>query len=218
VVYRSDRRTAGTLTGTGTGTVENEESLMGRIVVSEFSTLDGVIGAPTFTFDYGFTDAMGAAMGVLTGPGTTAILFGRTTWVESGPAWSGRDLADDPGAPFFNNTVKYVVSGSLSTVDGWNNSRLVGGYSAETVQQLKDGVDGAIYVYGSGTLVRAMLADGLVDELHLFVYPVALGTGPRLFPEGAPESRLRLLGTEAFDNGVVHLSYAPAATGGPPAS
>jgi dihydrofolate reductase len=183
---------------------------MGRIIVSEFITLDGVIGAPTFTFDYGFTDGMGQAMSRMTDQGSEAILFGRTTWVESGPAWSGRDRADDPGAPFFNNTPKYVVSGTLDNVDSWQNSTLLGGYDARAIQDLKDRENSGIYVYGSGTLVRAMLADVLVDELHLFVYPVAVGTGPRLFPEGAPRTTLSLAGSESFDNGVVHLTYAPS--------
>ena len=184
---------------------------MGKIMVSEFITLDGVIGAPTFTFDYGFTDGMVTAMSRLTDQGSTAILFGRTTWVESGPAWSGRDMTDDPGAPFFNNTPKYVVSGTLDDVDSWSNSSLIGAYDADIVQKLKDSVDGGIYVYGSGTLVRAMLADTLVDELHLFVYPVAVGTGPRLFQEGGPKTTLALAGSESFDNGVVHLTYSPPA-------
>jgi dihydrofolate reductase len=183
---------------------------MGKILVSEFITLDGVIGAPTFTFDFGFTDAMGEAMSVLTGQRSEALLFGRTTWVESGPAWSGRDMDDDPGAPFFNESPKFVVSGSLDSVDSWSNSTLVGAYTAQVVQKVKDDVDGGIYVFGSGTLVRAMLGDGLVDELHLWLYPVAVGTGPKLFPDGAPERKLTLLGNEAFDNGVVHLTYAPS--------
>ncbi len=101
-------------------------------MVSEFITLDGVIGAPTFTFDHPFTDAMGEAMGRL---------------------------------------------------------------------------DGGIYCYGSGTLVRAMLADGPVDELHLFLYPVAIGDGPRLSPEGGQQTTLTLGGSESFENGVVHLTY-----------
>ncbi len=182
---------------------------MGKIMVSEFITLDGVIGAPTFTFDYGFTDAMAQAMARLTDQGSEAILFGRKTWVESGPAWSGRDMADDPGAPFFNDTLKYVVSATLHDVDSWKNSVLLGGYDAGAIQRLKDGVGSGIYVYGSGTLVRAMLVDALIDELHLFMYPVALGAGPRLFPEGAPRTTLALAGSESFDNGVVHLTYAP---------
>ncbi len=183
---------------------------MGKIMASEFITLDGVIGAPTFTFDYEFTDAMSEAMSRLTDQGSEAMLFGRTTWVESGAAWSGREMADDPGAPFFNNTPKHVVSATLDNVDGWNNSTLVDGYDVGVLQKLRDSVDSGIYVYGSGTLVRAMLADGLVDELHLWLYPVALGDGPKLFPEGAPRTTLSLAGTEAFDNGVAHLTYTPS--------
>ncbi|MBC8090652.1 MAG: dihydrofolate reductase family protein [Pseudonocardia sp.] len=184
---------------------------MGTIKVSEFITLDGVIGAPTFTFDYGFTDAMGEAMGALTTGGSTAILFGRTTWEESGPAWTSRDMESDPGAPFFNDTPKYVVSASRTDADGWAHSTLLGGYDADTIRTFKDGVDGGIYCYGSGTLVRAMIADGLVDELHLWVYPVAVGDGPRLFPEGGPATTLALGGSESFTNGVVHLTYIPPA-------
>lgn len=182
---------------------------MGTIQVQLFTTVDGVIGAPMWTMDYPFTDEMGASIGHLTTGTATAILLGRTTWEESGPAWSGRDMADDPGAPFFNQSPKYVVSGSRTEVEAWNNSSLVGRYDPASIRNLKDGVDGGIYVFGSGTLVRAMLADGLVDELHLYVYPVALGEGPKLFPEGAPRSTLDLLAAEGFANGVVHLAYAP---------
>lgn len=183
---------------------------MGTIKVHEFTTLDGVIGAPMWTMDYEFTDAMGESIGRLTGD-AQAILLGRTTWAEMGPAWSTRTVEDDPGTPFFNETPKYVVSAGLDSAEGWNNSTLLGGYDVEAIQKLKDSVDGGIYVSGSGTLVRAMLADGLVDELHLYVYPVALGSGPRLFPDGAPRTAMSLAGTEALDNGVVHLTYTPAA-------
>lgn len=183
---------------------------MGTILVSEFMTLDGSIGVPTFTFDYPFTDPMAEAMARLTGT-SEAILLGRTTWVESGPAWSSREMSDDPGAPFFNDTPEHVVSGTLDDVTGWANSTVVGGFDVESIQRLKKSVEGGIYVYGSGTLVRAMLAHDLVDELHLFVYPVAVGTGPKLFPEGGPALTLALFGSEAYDNGVVHLTYGPGA-------
>jgi dihydrofolate reductase len=120
-------------------------------------------------------------------------------------------MADDPGAPFFNDTPKHVVSSTLTDVSSWRGSSLLGGYDPASLQRLKDSVEGGIYCYGSGTLVRAMLADGLVDELHLWVYPLALGEGPKLFPAGGPRTSLRLVASEAFDNGVVHLAYAPAA-------
>jgi dihydrofolate reductase len=180
---------------------------MGTIAVHEFTTLDGVIDAPMWTMDYPWTDAMIAAIGPLMGPDSKAILLGRRTYEEFAPAWSTRTAEDDPGAPFMNDTMKYVVT-STNTTTEWRNSQILGPYSAEAIRGLKDSVDGRIYVSGSGTLVRAMLADGLVDELHLLVYPVAVGEGQRLFPEGGPKARLRLIGCESFDNEVVHLTYA----------
>lgn len=78
-------------------------------------------------------------------------------------------------------------------------------------RSLKDEVDGDLYVSGSGTLVRAMLADGLVDELHLFVYPLTRGSGPRLFPEEAAPGNLSLAACESYENGVVYLAYRPQA-------
>jgi dihydrofolate reductase len=156
---------------------------MGAIRVHEFMTLDGVIDAPTFTFDYGFDPAMGEAIGGAMG-GCDGILLGRTTYQMFEPAWSTRTAADDPGAPFMNDTMKYVVSSTLEKAT-WRNSEVAGPYDPAAIQRLKDGAPGGLYVSGSGTLVRAMIADGLVDELHLFVYPVTLGTGPRLFA-GAP--------------------------------
>jgi dihydrofolate reductase len=124
------------------------------------------------------------------------------------PAWSTRTAEDDPGAPFFNDTPKYVVSSTLQSAD-WRNSSVLGPYSASAIRDLKDQVDGKIYVSGSGMLVRAMLADELVDELHLFVFPLALGSGQRLFTDGTT-AKLALAGCEAYDSGVVHLTYTPA--------
>ncbi|WP_433290967.1 dihydrofolate reductase family protein [Pseudonocardia sp. CA-142604] len=181
--------------------------MMGTIKVHEFTTLDGVIDTPTWTFGYEFTAGMSDALGTVTGS-CTAILLGRTTYEMFAPAWSSRTVEDDPGAPFFNDTPKYVVSSTLEQAD-WNNSSVLGGYDAEAIRKFKDGVDGGIYISGSATLVRALIADGLVDELHLFVYPVALGTGLRLFPEGTPKTTMTLVGSQAFDNGVVQLTYGP---------
>jgi dihydrofolate reductase len=178
---------------------------MGAVHVHEFMSLDGVIDAPTWTFDYGFDPRMGEVLAAVTGR-SGGILLGRTTYEMFEPAWSTRTVEDDPGAPFFNDTTKYVVSGTL-TEGTWRNSEIVGPYDAGAIRRLKDKVDGALYVSGSGTLVRAMLADGLVDELHLFVYPVTRGAGPRLFPEDAPQITLSLAATESYENGVVYLNY-----------
>ena len=179
---------------------------MGKILVHEFISLDGVFEAPSWTMDYGFDPKMGEALGAIMGP-CRAILLGRQTYEEFAPAWSGRTVEQDPGAPFFNETPKYVVSAALERAD-WNNSTILGPYDARAIRSLKDQVDGGIYVSGSGTLVRAMLADGLVDELHLFVYPVALGTGVRLF--GDSQVKFTLAQTHSYDNGVLHLAYQAA--------
>jgi dihydrofolate reductase len=119
-------------------------------------------------------------------------------------------VEDDPGAPFFNDTTKYVVSGTLKDAT-WRNSKIVGPYDPDAIRSLKDEVDGDLYVSGSITLVRAMLADGLVDELDLFVYPLTRGSGPRLFPEDAAPIKLSLAATDSYDNGVVYLAYRPQA-------
>jgi dihydrofolate reductase len=182
---------------------------MGRIYVHEFVSLDGVFEAPSWTAPYGFTDGMGLAIGNLTAT-SSAILLGRNTFEMFAPAWSSRSADEDPGAPFFNDTPKYVVSSTLESGDIWNNSHIVGGYDADAIRTLKNEADGNIYISGSGTLVRALLSDGLVDELHLLVYPLVLGTGAKLFPEGSQQTPLTLAHQESFDNGVLHLTYTPA--------
>jgi dihydrofolate reductase len=181
---------------------------MGAIHVHEFTSLDGVIDAPTWTFDYGFDPRMGEAIGAVTA-GSGGILLGRTTYEMFEPAWSTRTVEDDPGAPFFNDTTKYVVSGTLANAT-WGNSELVGPYDPATIRGLKDEVDGDLYVSGSATLVRAMLADGLVDELHLFVYPLTRGSGPRLFPDGVSPTAFSLAACDSYENGVVYLAYRPS--------
>jgi dihydrofolate reductase len=126
------------------------------------------------------------------------------------PAWSPRTVDDDPGAPFFNDTPKYVVSSTL-TDPTWRNSSVIGAYDPTAIDRLKGEVDGDLYVAGSGTLVRALLADELVDELHLFVYPLTRGSGPRLFPPDVSPGKLSLAAAESYDNGVVYLAYRPDA-------
>jgi dihydrofolate reductase len=182
---------------------------VGAIHVHEFMSLDGVIDAPTWTFDYGFDPQMGEAIGAVT-ERSRGILLGRNTYEMFEPAWSTRTVEDDPGAPFFNDTTKYVVSSTLTEAT-WRNSKIIGPYDRDTIRRLKDEVDGDLYVSGSGTLVRAMLADGLIDELHLFVYPLTRGSGPRLFHEGAEPRKLSLARCESYENGVVYLNYRPQA-------
>lgn len=181
---------------------------MGRILVHEFITLDGVIENPAWTFDFSFDPKMGEAIGGIMGS-CGAILLGRVTYEQFAPAWSGRTAEEDPGAPFMNETPKYVVSSTLENAD-WNNSTILACYDPAAIRALKGASEGNIYVSGSGTLVPALLSDGLVDELHLFVFPVALGRGRRLFTEGV-RARFMLTETDAYENGVLHLVYRPAA-------
>ena len=184
---------------------------MGAIKVHEFTTLDGVVDTPMWTVEHGFPDDLAASIGQLTSS-STAILLGRTTYQMFAPAWSARTAEEDPGAPFFNDTRKYVVSSTLSQQEAdWNNSVVLGGYDTERIRRLKDEVEGGIYVSGSATLVRALLADGLVDELHLYVYPVAVGQGIRLFEDGGQAVSFTSLACERLSNGVVHLTHGPAA-------
>ena len=181
---------------------------MGDIAVHEFISLDGVFENPAWTFDYGFDPGMGETLGEITGA-SSAILLGRTTYEAFAPAWSTRTVEDDPGAPFFNDTHKYVVGTQPPNVE-WGPSTRLGAYDPDSIRALKAETDGLIYISGSGRLVRALLKDGLVDELHLFVYPLALGQGERLWADGVDSTKLALKAHEAYDNGVVHLCYGPA--------
>jgi len=181
---------------------------MGTIAVHEFISLDGVFENPSWTAEYGFDPQMGEDIGSVTGR-STAILLGRTTYEMFAPAWSTRTVEEDPGAPFFNDTHKYVVGAQEPAAD-WGPSTRLGAFDPEVIRRLKDDTDGTIYVSGSGTLVRALVQEGLVDELHLFVYPIALGSGERLWSDGGGPTRLALSGHDVYDNGVVHLCYGPA--------
>jgi dihydrofolate reductase len=181
---------------------------MATIAVHEFISLDGVFESPGWTFDYGFDPKMGEALGAITSKSST-ILLGRRTHEMFAPAWRDRTAEDDEGAPFFNETEKFVV-GAQEPAEEWANSTRIGPYDPDAIRQLKEDRDGVIYISGSGQLVRALLAEGLVDDLHLFVYPVALGSGEKFWGEDVDATRLALASQETYDNGVVHLHYTPA--------
>lgn len=181
---------------------------MGEIHVHEFISLDGVVDEPTWTADYPWDPRMGERLRAVTGR-ARGILLGRTTFEMFAPAWSTRTIEEDEGAPFFNDTTKHVVSATLSDAESiWRNSTVVGPYDPATIAALKDEA-GDLYVSGSGTLVRALLADGLVDVLHLCVYPTTRGSGSRLFPDGAQPSNLVREIADVYDNGVLYLAYRP---------
>lgn len=175
--------------------------------VQQFMTLDGVVEAPSWSAAYPWTDAMMAGVGGITA-GCSDILLGRNTYEMFAPAWSTRSVDDDPGAAFFNGTTKHVVTSRGADGLDWGPARALE-YSAPAVQQLKDDADGDVYVSGSVQLVRALLADRLVDELHLLTYPLALGEGLRLFADGS-RVELSLVSGTTYENGVAHLVYGPA--------
>ncbi|GAA2594091.1 dihydrofolate reductase family protein [Actinomadura fulvescens] len=179
---------------------------MGKIVSNFFISLDGVVESPDqWHFPY-FNDEMGAAVGA--GMETsTAFLMGRRLYDEWADYWP-RQSADEPFASFINDHPKYVVSSSLDKAT-WNNTTIISGDVAARLRELKERNEGAITMSGSATLVRWLLANGLLDELHLLVHPIAVGHGRRLF-EDTPTHRLRLLSNKVFQTGVLHSVYAPA--------
>jgi len=180
---------------------------MGRILVHEFITLDGVIENPTWSMAYPFDPKMGQAIGGIMQQ-SRALLLGRHTYEMFAPAWSARTAEEDPGAPFMNESPKYVVSSTLQDPD-WSNSMVLGAYDRDAILSLKESAEGDIYVSGSKTLVGALLSDALVDELHLFMYPLTLGHGLRLFDDDLA-LKLALAESETYESGVVHLAYRPA--------
>jgi dihydrofolate reductase len=177
------------------------------IAVHEFISADGVFESPSWTFEFGFDPKMGETLAAITGSAST-ILLGRRTHEMFAPAWRDRTAEDDPGAPFFNETEKLVV-GANEPAEEWANTTRLGAYDADAIRRLKEERDGVIYVSGSGQLVRGLIRDGLVDEVHLFVYPISLGEGERFWAEGE-QNKLVLQAHDVYDNGVVPRSYGLA--------
>jgi len=177
---------------------------MGSINAGLFIALDGVIEAPqTWQGGY-FNDEMGAAVGGMMA-GNDAMLLGRQTYDEFAAYWPSADPAD-PITAQMNGTPKYVVSTTLDKAD-WQNSTVVSGDIKAELLKLKQ--DKQLGVTGSATLVRWLLQEGLIDELHLLVHPLAVGAGKRLFEPGE-KVQLRLIDSTAFSTGVLHLVYGPA--------
>lgn len=136
-----------------------------------------------------------------------ALLLGRRTYETFAASWPerGRDV---PNADWMNNTRKYVASTTLVAPD-WNNSTVIKGDVAEAVARLKQEDGKNIMVNGSGALVRTLMRDHLLDELRLFVHPVVVGSGIRLFDDASDPVELTLVDSRAYDNGVVSLTYKP---------
>jgi dihydrofolate reductase len=186
---------------------------MGRIVVTEFISLDGVIEAPGGGEDFkhaGWTfeisrGAEGDQFKLEETMASEALLLGRVTYEGFAAAWPGR--TDEAGfADKFNSMPKYVVSSTLKNAD-WNNSTILSGDVVDEVEKLKSKVDGDIVVHGSAQLVQTLVEHDLVDELRLMVFPVVLGTGKRLFGETADKKSLKLADSKIVGDGVAILTY-----------
>jgi len=187
---------------------------VGRIVVTEFVSLDGVMedpgGAESFrhggwTFEINRGDE-GDKFKLDEALSSEALLLGRVTYEGFAAAWPSRDgeFADK-----FNAMPKYVVSSTLEEPE-WNNSTVLRGDVAEEVAKLKGEKEGDIVVHGSGRLVQTLVEHDLVDELRLMVFPVVLGTGKRLFGETSDKKPLRLVDSKMVGDGVAILVYEPA--------
>ena len=176
---------------------------MGKIVANFFSSLDTVVERPdTFVFPY-FNEQVGAAIdaGI---QGVDAVLMGRQLYSEWSHYWP--DSTDEPFASFINSVDKYVLSNTLTEADWKGTTILSGDDVADQVRDLKERSN-KITLSGSATTVRWLIANHLLDELHLLVAPVAIGTGDRLFEDRVP---LTLISSEALDTGILHLVYRPA--------
>jgi dihydrofolate reductase len=188
-----------------------EEDVMGRIVVTEFISLDGVIEAPGGGEDYkygGWTFEIdrgddGNQFKLDETMSSAALLLGRRTYEGFAAAWPERDgeFADK-----FNTMPKYVVSSTLRD-PRWTNSTVLSGDVVDEITKLKREQDGDIVVHGSAQLVQSLIENDLVDELRLMVFPVVLGTGKRLFGETTDKKRLRLSSSTVVGDGVAIQVY-----------
>jgi dihydrofolate reductase len=194
-----------------------------RVVVNEFMSLDGVVqapGGPEEDTDGGFShggwsmpyfdpEVMGPL--ISEGMGTVdALLFGRRTWQGMAAAWPER--AGDPYADQMNALPKYVASRTLTGADlTWNSTLLSADDAIGDIARLRDQQGGDMMVWGSVSLVKALLAKGLVDELNLMIEPILLGGGKRIFPEDGAARPMQLVTSVTAGTGVQACTYRPAA-------
>jgi dihydrofolate reductase len=185
-----------------------EKTTMRRIVAGLFVSLDGVYEAPgDWHFPY-FNDEMGAAVDAQMKAADT-MLLGRVTYQEFAAYWPNQSNDEVDIADYMNNTPKVVVSTTLDTVE-WQNSTLINGDIAAELTKLKEQPGNDIGITGSGTLVRSLLRDGLLDELRLLVHPIVVGKGKRLFEDVSEQQALTLVQAKTFSTGVLYLTYQPA--------
>jgi dihydrofolate reductase len=180
---------------------------MRKIVAGLFISLDGVYESPDkWHFPY-FNDEMGAEVGGKMAESDT-MLLGRQTYEEFASYWPHQSSDVEP-ADFMNNTPKVVVSNTLKTAD-WQNTTIVSGDVAAELTKLKQQPGKNIGITGSGTLVRSLLEQGLLDELTLLVHPIVVGKGKRLFDRDMAQVPLKLVSSKTLSTGVLSLTYERA--------
>jgi dihydrofolate reductase len=181
---------------------------MRRVGTWQLVSLDGIIERPeNWAFSYsneemGEANASGMAR-------SDALLLGRVTYEHMAAYWPHQP-GGTPMVDYINSVPKYVVSATLEEPLEWNNSTVIGGNVAEEIATLKRRPGKDITILGSGALVRALLRDGLLDELRLMVHPIILGSGKRLFEAEEDRKALKLVDSHTFATGVVYLAYRPA--------
>jgi dihydrofolate reductase len=185
---------------------------MRKVIASELVSLDGVMEKPEeWSFSYSneeMAEANAAGMA-----GSDAMLLGRVTYEEFAAFWPYQNSAEQPFTDYLNDTPKYVVSTTLQEPLEWQNSILIKGNLAEEIARLKEQPGKDITIIGSGTLVRSLLADDLLDELRLMVHPIVVGSGKRLFEDWSDQKSLELVDSKVFSTGVLYLTYRPAGNG-----
>ena len=195
---------------------------MGKVVVIEHLTLDGVMQAPARPdedrrddFEYGgwgaarsdpaMMEVLGAHMG-----SAWSLLVGRTTYMDFARVWPNRPQPN-PFTEALNNVEKFVASTTLSEPLPWQNSTLLKGIPADAVAKLKQDHEKTLVIFGSGMLVQSLMRHDLIDEYVLQIHPLVLGKGRRLFPDGSPLTSLSLADSLTTATGVIIATYRPAA-------
>jgi dihydrofolate reductase len=178
-----------------------------NVIVSTYVTLDGVFEDPGWSAPYWSDDAQRFARDQLWA--SDALLLGRNTYEAFAASWPTEEWIEREGefAQRMNSYPKYVASRSLEEPLEWNNSHLLEGDVAEEVSKLKEGSGQDILMYSSAELMHALIDKGLVDRFRIWVHPLVLGSGRRLFPDGAKKAELELVDTTTLPNGIVVLDY-----------
>jgi dihydrofolate reductase len=195
---------------------------MRNVIVSEFSTLDGVIQAPAYPdedpsggFAHGgwhtaYLDEAAMQRVVGTVQSAAGYLLGRRTYETFAAHWPNASEEEQPLAEPLNTRPKYVASRTLTEPLGWQNSSLLRGDAIEAVRALRSDDDGDLLILGSTELVQALLREGLVDQIRLMIDPIVIGGGKRLFAEDHDRRPLRLVESQVASTGAILATYVPA--------